>query len=72
MGEMKTYEIITVNGDIIEHISAKDERQALCIYLMSHEELDDMMLWKNPYGYWRLAEYDNETEFIFARKIYDF
>lgn len=66
---MNDYEIITVDGDIIEYIRAKDERQALCIYLMNHEELNDAMLWETPTGHWRLAEYDNEDNFIFARLI---
>lgn len=64
---MKVFDIINCNGKIFDTVFAKDERQALCIYLAMHEELNDMMLWKNPFGNWRLAEYDNEDEYIYAR-----
>jgi hypothetical protein len=67
------FEIVSVDGDIIGYVIAENERQALCIYLMKHEELDDMMLWKSCYNNaWRLAKYDNEDKYIFARKTYDF
>ncbi len=65
-----TYEIIDSTGSRIELIQAESERQALCIYLMNHEELTDVMLWKSV-DYrrsWRLAEYDNEDECIMARE----
>ena len=64
---MKVFDIINFNGSILDTVYAKDERQALCIYLTNHEELNDMMLWQNPFGNWRLAEYDNEEEYIRAR-----
>lgn len=64
---MKNFEIINYDGISYGYVTAKDERQALCIYLINHEELDDMMLWKNPFGNWRLAEYDNEDKYIYAR-----
>ena len=71
---MKTFEIINHYGEIVEYIHADDERQALCMYLMKHEELNDMMLWKSAYlsNKWKLAEYDNEEEYLMARKTYDF
>ena len=66
----KVYEIVNCNGVRIEHIVATDERQALCLYLMNHEELIDMMLWKSTdySGGWRLAEYDREDEYLCARE----
>lgn len=65
---MKEFEIINFDGNVIECIRAKDERQALCIYLMNHEELNDMMLWYGGWrGNWKLAEYDTEDEYIYAR-----
>ena len=64
---MKVFDIINVNGSILDTVFAKDERQALCIYLTNHEELNDMMLWRNPFREWRLAEYDNEDDYIYAR-----
>ncbi len=65
---MKVFDIINYDGKIIDTVFAKDERQALCIYLTNHEELDDMMLWRGGWdGNWRLAEYDNEEEYIRAR-----
>ena len=64
------YEIIDSNGKRIELIEAESERQALCLYLMNHEELTDMMLWKSMdfLGSWRLAEYDKEYEYLSARE----
>ena len=44
---MITYEIIDSNGRRIELIQAESERQALCLYLMNHEELTDVVLWKS-------------------------
>lgn len=66
---MKVFDIINFNGSILDTVFAKDERQALCIYLTNHEELNDMMLWKSAdnSNAWKLAEYDNEDEFIYAR-----
>ena len=64
---MRQYKIMNEYGNIIEYVWANSEREALCIYLMQHEELNDMMLWKTPNNKWKLAEYDNEDEFIYAR-----
>lgn len=69
---MKVFEIVNVDGKIIEYVNAENERQALCKYLMLHEELTDMMLWKNFCNTWKLAEYDNEDNYMYARKTYDF
>ena len=74
---MEVYEIVDCMGEVIERVRAYNERHALCIYLMTHEELEDMMLWKsiclnNPdMSSWKLAEYDNEDEYFRARKIID-
>ena len=46
MGDI-VYEIIDCYGNRCELIRADSERQALCLYLMNHEELTDMMLWKS-------------------------
>lgn len=71
---MKTFEIINHCGEVVDYIQAENERQALCKYLMEHEELNDMMLWKSAYypSEWKLAEYDCEDECLRARKTYDF
>ena len=72
---MEAYEIVDYMGETIEQVRAYNERHALCIYLMTHEELEDMMLWKsvclNNYdaSFWKLAEYDSEDEYFRARKI---
>ena len=67
---MITFEIIDSSGIHKEYIQAESERQALCLYLMNHEELTDVVLWKSV-DYrrsWRLAEYDNEDDCIMARE----
>ena len=65
---MHIYEIVNCNGEVIEYVKANTEKQALCIYIANHEELVDIMLWKSTAnGMWRLAEYDNEENFMFAR-----
>lgn len=71
---MKVFEIVNVDGITIECVRADNERQALCKYLMEHEELNDMMLWQSASypNTWKLAEYDNEDNYIYARKTYDF
>ena len=69
---MDTYEIVNTDGNIVEYIKAKDERQALCKYLMEHEELFDMMLWQDYSNKWKLAVYDCEDKYLYARKTYDF
>lgn len=67
---MKHYEIMNVHGHVLEDVWAKSEREALCIYLTKHEELNDMMLWASVFnGQWRLAEYDNEDEYMFAKEV---
>lgn len=64
------YEIIDYDGIHKEYVRANSERQALCLYLMKHEELDDMMLWKSTdyLGSWKLAEYDDEDKYLMARE----
>lgn len=66
----RVYEIIDCNGIHYEYIRANNERHALCIYLMNHEELNDVMLWKSTdyFGGWKLANYDNEEEYLRARE----
>lgn len=67
---MKTFEIIDTYGKSFGYIDADNERQALCKYLMEHEELNDMMLWFGGWdGNWKLAEYDNEEEYFRAREM---
>ena len=71
---MNVYEIVDYYG--INHgcVRADNERQALCKYLMEHEELNDMMLWQSMSypNKWKLAEYDCEDKYLYARKTYDF
>jgi hypothetical protein len=63
------YEIIDCDGNIVDIVSANNERQALCLYLMKHDELTDVMLWKSTFdNKWRCAKYDNEDEYFRARK----
>ena len=61
------YEIVTHYGEIVGCVTAYDDRQALCIYLLDHEEMDDAMLWRDVNNLWKLAEYDDEDNFLFAR-----
>ena len=67
---MEVFEIVDYYGKIYGYITADNERQALCKYLMEHEELEDMMLWKSADypNRWKLAEYDNEDKYLCARK----
>lgn len=65
---MSVYKIVNFLGEVIDNVEAANERQALCVYLMNHEEMVDAMLWRCVSGGWKLAEYDSEEEFIFARK----
>lgn len=66
---MKKYKIMNTYGHTMEYVWAKNEREALCIYLMKHEELNDMMLYASVFtGQWRLVEYDNEDEYMFAKE----
>lgn len=66
---MAVFEIVDYCGNVIEYVGANNERQALCTYVMNHEELIDIMLWKTPTGMWKLAEYDSEDFYLFARKV---
>lgn len=68
---MEVFEIINNYGEKYGYVQADNERQALCKYLMEHEELEDMMLWKSAYypNRWKLAEYDHEEEYLWARKM---
>lgn len=69
---METFEIIDSYGKICECLEAKNARQALCRYLMEHEELEDMVLYKSAFwDRWTLAEYDNEDEYFIARKMHN-
>lgn len=54
---------------IVSTVDARTAREALLKYLMEHEELNDMMIWKSTdrQDGWRLAEYDNEDEFLYAK-----
>lgn len=65
---MEVYKILNCNGDFIEYVNATNARQALCIYLTNHEEMNDAMLWQSISGLWKLAKYDNEEEYVFAVK----
>ena len=66
---MEVFEIVDCNGYVLERVKAQNERHALCIYLTNHEELYDMMLWQSiDGGMWKLAEYDCEDQFMFARE----
>lgn len=65
---MEIFEIYNYYGESYGIVRADNERQALCKYLMEHEELNDMMLWNGGWaGRWKLAEYDNEDEYLMAR-----
>ena len=67
----KVFEIITYDGIHRAYIEAQSERQALCIYLMEHEELYDMMLWQSASkpNKWKLAEYDCSDQYLWAREV---
>ena len=68
--QKKVFEIITYDGIHKGCVEANNERQALCIYLMEHEELNDMMLWQSVSSpnKWKLAEYDCEDQYLYARE----
>lgn len=67
---MEVYAIVDYYGKNYGYVNADNERQALCKYLMEHEELNDMMLWESKaVGFWKLAEYDNEGEYLRAKKM---
>ena len=66
---MEVFEIIDNYGNSYDYIRADNAREALCMYLMKHEELDDMMLWKSKdwKQSWKLAKYDNEEDYLTTR-----
>ena len=67
---MKQFVILDNIGNHCAYVRAENERQALCKYLMAHEELEDMMLWKAAdNNMWKLAEYDCEEEYLTAREL---
>ena len=67
---MKKFKIINSDGEMLEMVFANNERQALCIYLMNHVELTDMMFWKSSFdGRWRLAEYASEDTYLCAQEV---
>lgn len=57
------------SGCIVATIEARTAREALLKYLMEHEELNDMMIWKSTdrQDGWHLAPYDHEEEFLYAK-----
>lgn len=57
------------SGCIVATVEARTAREALLKYLMEHEELNDMMIWKSTdrQDGWRIAEYDHEDEFLYAK-----
>lgn len=66
---MKVFKILSCYGELICYVKAENERHALCVYLACHEELNDMMLWQSvDDGMWKLAEYDCEDQFVFAKE----
>lgn len=64
---MKTFEITDNRGNIFERIKANSAREALCIYLMKHEELVYMSLYRCPLDVWKLAE--NSDNYLLAIEI---
>lgn len=69
----KTFKIVQ-NGEEICRVQANNEREALCKYLMRHEEMIDAMLWRaNAYFtddyVWKLAEYDDEDNCMIAIEV---
>lgn len=66
---MTIFAIVDYCGIVKEYVSADNERHALCMYIMNHDELIDITLWKTPDGIWKLAEYNSEDFYLFARKI---
>ena len=66
---MEVFEIVDDYGNSYEYVRADSERDALCMYLMKHEELQDAMLWKSKdwKQQWKLAKYDDEESYLYAR-----
>lgn len=72
----KTFKIVQ-NGKEIYQVKAKTEREALCKYLMHHEEMIDAMLWRAKAYFtdnyvWKLAEYDDEDNCMIAIEAKNF
>ena len=66
---MSIFAIADYCGVVKEYVGADNERQALCMYLMNHDEFIDVMLWKAHSGLWKLERYDEDDFFLFARKV---
>lgn len=66
-GKMEDYQIINNDREVIDCVKAYNSRNALCRYLEVHEELEDAMLWRSPEGLYKLARYDDEDNFIYAK-----
>lgn len=66
---MKWHIFDNSDGKLVGVVEAKTAREALVKYLLEHEELDDVMLWKScdRDNSWRLAPYDEEENFMYAR-----
>jgi hypothetical protein len=70
MWDGKIFKLIQ-NGREIGVAQANTEREALCKYLLYHEEMTDAMLWRAKAYFtdeyvWKLAEYDDEENCIIA------
>ena len=73
MENNKTFKIMQ-DGNELAAIEANTEREALCIYLMNHEEMIDVMLWRAKKSctddyIWKLAKYDDEDNYIIAIEV---
>ena len=73
MEHIKTFKIMQ-NGNKIATVDANTEREALCIYLMNHEEMIDAMLWRAKAYFtddyvWKLANYDDEDNCMIAIEV---
>lgn len=66
---MKTFEVKYYDGTTCDFISANDERQALCTFLMNHPEYDDVVFYKSCNGRWYIAPYDCEDEYLYAKLV---
>lgn len=66
---MKTFEIISYDGISCEFVKANNERQALCTFLMNHPEYDDIVLYQTVNGMWKLAKYECEDEYLYAKLV---
>lgn len=69
---MKKFKIITDNRTVIDCVSATDERQALCVYLMEHPEIEGIELRRGiVYGHWMLVDCNNREYRLFAKEAKD-